>query len=130
MSRTRALTLLGLAAALTLPAAAELRLPAVLGNGMVLPRNQVVPLWGSAQPRMPVSIFASWSPEAKTVLADEKGHWRVDLPTGPAGGPQGFRRTGSGWQTRAPRPGAGAGLARRASQVADRAQALTAEASA
>lgn len=73
--------------ALAAPAAAQLRLPAVLSDGMVLPHSRFVPLWGTTQPNMPVSVFASWSPDAVTVVSDNTGAWRADVLTGAAGGP-------------------------------------------
>lgn len=69
------------------PASAEVVLPAILGDGVVLKRDSVVPLWGSARPNEPVSIRVGWSEAALTTVADATGRWRCDVPTGPAGGP-------------------------------------------
>lgn len=69
------------------PASAEVVLPAILGNGVVLKRDSSVPLWGTARPDMPVSIRVGWSQALLTTVADAKGRWRCEVSTGPAGGP-------------------------------------------
>jgi sialate O-acetylesterase len=83
----RRAALFGAASLLVSAARAEIVLPAVISNGMVLPRHRVVPLWGKATPNMPVTALTSWDGQATTVLADAQGNWRIEVPTLRAGGP-------------------------------------------
>ena len=81
---------LALLAALLLAAAlsnAEVRLPSVLGDNMVLQRNSEVNLWGWAKPRKSVRIKTSWNRKRYRVRADADGKWLVKVKTTEAGGP-------------------------------------------
>ncbi|WP_295768305.1 sialate O-acetylesterase [uncultured Mucilaginibacter sp.] len=52
-------------------------LPKILGNGMVLQRNQTVPVWGTAAKGEKITVrFAG---QTKTAIADTGGKWRVFL---------------------------------------------------
>ncbi len=63
-------------------ARAELSLPMVLGDHMVLQRDASVPVWGTADPGALVVVrFAS---QSKQATADDTGRWRVDLDPMPA----------------------------------------------
>ena len=66
---------------------AEVKLPAVLGNDMVLQRNSEVNLWGSAKPNKSVTIRTSWNGKKYKVKSDADGKWAVKVATGEAGGP-------------------------------------------
>lgn len=69
----------GLAAFLlvALPAGAEVRLPAILSDHMVLQRAAWVPVWGWAAPNEGVSVrFGS---QARSTVAGSDGRWRVHL---------------------------------------------------
>ena len=80
--------LIALLAVLTCAAVqADVRLPAILGDHMVLQRDTEVPLWGWADPGERVSVQASWQPDAVEATADADGHWRVTIHTPGAGGP-------------------------------------------
>lgn len=65
---------------------AEVRLPQIFGSHMVLQREKPIPVWGWAAPGEAVSVQLGEHPLVET-QADESGHWRVDLPPVPAGGP-------------------------------------------
>lgn len=56
---------------------AEVSLPDVLGNSMVLQQNQKVPIWGWAEVGETVKV--SFGKQKLTVAADQKGKWRIDL---------------------------------------------------
>ena len=56
---------------------AEVRLPDVLGNSMVLQQKQIVPVWGTAN--VGETVVVTFQKQKLTVVADEKGKWRVDL---------------------------------------------------
>ena len=64
---------------------AELRLPAVFGDHMVLQRNAPLPVWGWAKPGERVGVFLA-DATAETRAGDD-GRWRVSLPAQAAGGP-------------------------------------------
>jgi sialate O-acetylesterase len=66
---------------------AEVRLPSVLGDNMVLQRNSEVNLWGWAQPGKKVRVKTSWNRKRYRVRADAEGKWLVKVRTGEAGGP-------------------------------------------
>ena len=67
------------------PASADVRLPHIFGNDMVLQREMPVPVWGWADPGEAVTVkFNGHEAAAK---ADEQGKWMVRLPAMPAGGP-------------------------------------------
>ncbi len=70
---------------------AEVKLPAVLGDHMVLQRNAEVNLWGEATPGGKVRVRTSWNDESYTVQADREGKWRLKVTTGEAGGPYTIR---------------------------------------
>jgi sialate O-acetylesterase len=74
-----------LAAVLSAPAAADVSLPNVIGDHMVLQRGRRIPIWGwaSAGERVTVELAGN---KART-RADARGEWRVDLPKLKAGGP-------------------------------------------
>ncbi|KAA9132644.1 sialate O-acetylesterase [Marinihelvus fidelis] len=72
-------------AAWPLGLAADIRLPTVLGDGMVLQRDAEVTLWGWADDGEVVSISLDGEPWAQATAAN--GQWRVKAPARPAGGP-------------------------------------------
>ncbi len=74
-----------LAAAVASAASADVTLPKVISDGMVLQRNAPIKLWGKAAPGESVTVFLGNS--QRTVSADEAGEWEATLPKMPAGGP-------------------------------------------
>ncbi len=62
---------------------ANVKLPAIFSNNMVLQQNTNARFWGIADPQEKIKIFASWGKELD-ITADSKGKWSVELPT-PAG---------------------------------------------
>jgi sialate O-acetylesterase len=83
MVRTRVLvfSLLLSAAALS----AQVSLPKVLSNHMVIQRDLPVHVWGLAAPGQEVAV--SFRGESRSVQADPLGHWSAYLKPGEAGGP-------------------------------------------
>ena len=76
------LTLLSVLTLATLHA--EVRLPAILGDGMVLQRNDDATIWGWSAPKKKITVTASWSDETFTTKSDKDGKWLVEIPTGEA----------------------------------------------
>ena len=56
---------------------AEVTLPKILGNGMVLQREKVCPIWGTAAVGEKVTV--KFSKQTKTTIADASGKWEVIL---------------------------------------------------
>jgi len=65
----------------------QVRLPAVIGNHMVLQQNSDVPLWGWASSGEQISITPSWDGAAVSTEAGTDGKWMVKVKTPVAGGP-------------------------------------------
>lgn len=59
---------------------AEVRLPALVGDNMVLQQNTDVKIWGWAKPGATVSVNASWGGHAKA-RADADGSWLTTMAT-------------------------------------------------
>jgi sialate O-acetylesterase len=66
---------------------ANVTLPALLTDNMVLQQKTTVALWGWAAPGEAVTVSASWQKAPHRTTADAQGNWLVRVPTGPAGGP-------------------------------------------
>ncbi len=56
---------------------AELSLPTIFTDHMVLQQKQTVPVWGTAEPGSPVTV--EFAGQKKTAKADSGGKWRIDL---------------------------------------------------
>ena len=66
-------------------ARADVKLPSIFGNGMVLQREQPIAVWGWADPNERVSV--KLKDQQQQVLAGTDGKWKVTLSAEPAGGP-------------------------------------------
>ena len=64
---------------------AKIVLPQMFQSGMVLQRGKPIPIWGKADPKEQIVI--RWQKKQYTTVADEQGHWRINLPKTKAGGP-------------------------------------------
>jgi len=82
----RRLIALILISALPLAAIAEVKLPALFSDHMVVQCNTNAHFWGWADPGEDVSITASWGAKARA-KADAHGQWNALLRTPAAGGP-------------------------------------------
>ncbi len=70
---------------LSYAAKAEIKLPQIFSDNMVLQRNQEIPIWGWADKNEQFTI--TFNEVKKTVKADKKGNWRIVFPEMNAGGP-------------------------------------------
>ncbi|MDX1381329.1 MAG: hypothetical protein R3233_09420, partial [Xanthomonadales bacterium] len=75
-----------------LPATADLRLPALLGDGAVLQREAEARLWGWADEGE--SVRVSLDGKLVGTARAEGGRWELKLPPQPAGGPHKLRFKG------------------------------------
>lgn len=56
---------------------ADVRLPEIIGNSMVLQQKETVPIWGWADPDENITV--NFGQQTKTTVADKEGKWRVNL---------------------------------------------------
>ena len=70
---------------LTVPASAQLVLPKLISDGMVLQRNEEVKIWGWADPEESVEV--TFLDSVYTTTANGSGEWAVHLHPAEAGGP-------------------------------------------
>jgi sialate O-acetylesterase len=71
----------------TAVARAEIKLPKIIGDHMVLQRGMDAPIWGWAAPGEKINVRGDWQKHDVTTIADADGHWLVKLPTPAPGGP-------------------------------------------
>ena len=67
------------------PTFAQLKLPRIFSDNMVLQREQEVAIWGWANRRDRITV--SFNGQEVETRADKEGNWKVSLPSMPAGGP-------------------------------------------
>lgn len=68
-------------------ALAELKLPALISDGMVLQRDKEVVIWGWAEPGELISVNGSWQNKEMIATADMDGEWTLKMDPHEAGGP-------------------------------------------
>jgi sialate O-acetylesterase len=66
---------------------AEISLPAIFGDHMVLQQQTDAMIWGFASPNKTVKLTASWSKRNYTTQSDANGKWELRIATPAAGGP-------------------------------------------
>ncbi|RYY55980.1 MAG: hypothetical protein EOO09_08490 [Chitinophagaceae bacterium] len=64
---------------------ANIRLPRLFSDAMVLQRDKPVPVWGWADPKEKVTV--TFNNQSKSVTTGKDGKWRLELAAVPAGGP-------------------------------------------
>ena len=77
--------LLGIATLIATPAAADIRLPAIFGDHMVLQADRPIRVWGWADADEPVIV--TLGDDRAITRTDSQGQWKVVLPPRKAGGP-------------------------------------------
>ncbi|WP_417941047.1 sialate O-acetylesterase [Flavobacterium sp. RS13.1] len=60
---------------------AQVKLPALVSDNMVLQQNTKVNLWGWASPNEKINIQLGWQNASKEVIADPEGNWKVAVDT-------------------------------------------------
>ena len=66
---------------------AEINMPSVFGDHMVLQRNTDVAIWGKAGKNITVNLNTSWNKKVYTIRSDYDGYWKTKVTTPDAGGP-------------------------------------------
>lgn len=69
------------------PINAQIRLPGIISDNMVLKQKSNVPLWGWEKPETTVVISTSWDSKKYTVNTTSDGEWKTYIKTPSAGGP-------------------------------------------
>ena len=64
---------------------ANVKLPKIFGDNMVLQRDHAIPVWGQADSKEKITV--KFNRQIKTTTADKSGKWRIDLEAETAGGP-------------------------------------------
>jgi len=64
---------------------AQIMLPQIIGDGMVLQRDQNIKIWGWASAGEEISLYIE--NKAYKTIADGAGNWEINLPPHTAGGP-------------------------------------------
>jgi sialate O-acetylesterase len=80
MKPLKPLKVLILVLLVSLSASAEVRLPSLFGDHMILQQKMTNTIWGWASPGEKVTVTASWGTSA-TTKADAAGQWKVRLDT-------------------------------------------------
>ena len=75
-------------------AVADVKLPAVIGDNMVLQQGGKVSIWGWAEPGEEVMAGVSWHSMKWAVTADKDGKWSFQMTPPEAGGPYEMTLTG------------------------------------
>ena len=87
----RFFSLFVLAAAVCGLSHAEIHLPTIFGDNMLLQQQTDVNMWGKASAGSTVSVTPSWSDKSFTTKADKQGDWSISFATPQAG--EGFEIT-------------------------------------
>jgi sialate O-acetylesterase len=66
---------------------ADVTLPKIIGDHMILQRGTAAPIWGKAAPGEKISIRGDWQSNAVVTTADKKGNWLVKIPVPAPGAP-------------------------------------------
>ncbi len=72
---------------LSIPLSGQIRLPAVIGDNMVLQRNSEVAVWGWGDPGTVIMVSGSWNGDTVKTMISNQARWSVKLKTPSAGGP-------------------------------------------
>ena len=82
-----------LASVFALPTFADIRLPKIFGDHMVLQRDSPLPIWGWAEPGE--QVIVEFLGQIDSTSANAQGEWKVELPPAQAGGPHVLTVTGT-----------------------------------
>jgi len=87
----RHLTILSIVVILSIafrfPVQAEIKLPAIFGDNMVLQQQTNAAIWGTASSNRTIKVKTSWNGENYSVKSDAEGNWKLKVSTPAAGGP-------------------------------------------
>ena len=72
---------------LSLTTKADVRLPAIFGDHMVLQQQTSAKIWGWGNAMEEITLSSSWDEATYTTKTDSYGNWSINLQTPAAGGP-------------------------------------------
>lgn len=75
------------AIALTSTAMANVKMPALFTDGMVLQQKTDVPIWGTADPGEKITVSTTWNNNTQSAEAGQDSTWMVKIKTPSYGGP-------------------------------------------
>ncbi|MDE5826796.1 MAG: sialate O-acetylesterase, partial [Duncaniella sp.] len=68
-------------------AGAEVKMPAIFGDNMVIQQNTDANMWGTAKASSTVTVTPTWNNQTYSTKSDKDGKWKISIPTPAAGGP-------------------------------------------
>lgn len=68
-------------------ATANITLPNIFGDNMVLQRNSEVKIWGWANPKEEIKLTSGWNNQEYKTIANNQAKWELTIKTPEAGGP-------------------------------------------
>jgi len=66
---------------------AEIKLPVIFSDGMVMQQKTNANIWGKSTPKEQVTLVASWDKKKYSTTANAQGDWKITISTPAAGGP-------------------------------------------
>lgn len=60
---------------------AEIKMPSIFANNMVLQQQSDVLIWGSAKPNIQTTVYTSWDNKKYKTKSDFKGKWQIKIKT-------------------------------------------------
>lgn len=66
---------------------ADIKLPALVSNNMVLQQKSTIKVWGWADAGEVITVFPNWNSKEYSTSASENGEWILEIKTPKAGGP-------------------------------------------
>jgi sialate O-acetylesterase len=72
---------------LSSPAFAQVRLPALFSDNVILQQRTEAAIWGWAKPESTLSLTTSWNKRNYKTKCDNEGKWKLQITTPAAGGP-------------------------------------------
>ncbi|HMM01406.1 MULTISPECIES: sialate O-acetylesterase [unclassified Dysgonomonas] len=73
--------LLSLMLILSISVQAQLKLPSIFGNNMLLQQNTNINMWGWSEKGKPVEVDPSWADRKYSAKTDDSGKWTLQIPT-------------------------------------------------
>ena len=74
-----------LASLITCTVSANVRLPKIFNDNMVLQRDHAIPVWGWADSKEKITV--RFNQQSRVVTADKWGKWKIEFSAEAAGGP-------------------------------------------
>ena len=74
---------------------ADIKLPSIIRDSMVLQQKSDVTIWGWASPGEDIEVEPSWANVVSSSQADKNGRWNIEVKTSGAGGPYGIKIRGN-----------------------------------